>query len=275
MADCEPIAHQFMHLTVPEYAYMFGFLQADGHLAQGPGQKGRLTVEISARDIEILHEFRRLTPYYSSVIERTRSTNFAKTHTSAIWTLCALAARTRLNELGLPYGSKSKGITPPCVPFSSRDYVRGLIDADGSVGFTAQGWPFISLTTASEAIYLYFRFYAQHATGVQRTLKRNARDGIYNILYTKESAQKLAAQLYYSKCLSMKRKQAAADSLASWSRPVGIQRKPGRIEWTQEKDEILLAAPTIAHAAVKLGHTANACQARRWRLLHDVADRPN
>ena len=45
MAEREPTGHEFMDLTVPEYAYMFGFLQADGHLAKGTGQKGRLTVE--------------------------------------------------------------------------------------------------------------------------------------------------------------------------------------------------------------------------------------
>lgn len=43
MADCEPVAHQFMDLRVPEYAYMFGFLQADGNLYQGMGRKGCLT----------------------------------------------------------------------------------------------------------------------------------------------------------------------------------------------------------------------------------------
>lgn len=80
MAECEPIAHQFMDLTVPEYAYMFGFLQADGHLRQGVGQKGTLTVELNARVTELLRTFQKLTPYYSSITERTRSTNFAKTH---------------------------------------------------------------------------------------------------------------------------------------------------------------------------------------------------
>lgn len=102
MAECEPSAHQFMDLTVPEYAYMFGFLQADGHLAKGPGQKGRLTVEINARDIELLRAFQKLTPYYSSITERTRSTNVAETHRSATWCLCSLEARTLLNGLGLP-----------------------------------------------------------------------------------------------------------------------------------------------------------------------------
>ncbi|AKN68468.1 hypothetical protein QR97_00320 [Streptomyces sp. PBH53] len=58
--------------------------------------------------------------YYSSITERTRSTNFAKTHASATWTVCSLDARTTLNELGLPYGRKSKTIAPPNGPFSRR-----------------------------------------------------------------------------------------------------------------------------------------------------------
>ncbi|WP_324614335.1 hypothetical protein [Streptomyces kebangsaanensis] len=144
-----------MHLKAPEYAYMFGFLQADGHLHQGAGQKGRLNVELSARDIDLLRAFQELTPYSSSITERTRSTNFAETSHTAVWTLCSLEARTLLNELGLPYGRKSKTISPPRGEFSHRDYLRGVIDADGSVGYTGKGFPFVSLTTASTAIGTY------------------------------------------------------------------------------------------------------------------------
>ncbi|WP_323184659.1 hypothetical protein [Streptomyces sp. NBC_00199] len=146
MADCEPNARRFMDLTVPEYAYMFGFLQADGHLQQGVGQKGRLTVEISARDIHLLREFQRLTPYYSSITERTRSTNFTETHTSATWSMCSLDARTTLNELGLPYGRKSKTIAPPRGEFSHRDYLRGVVDAGKS---RRRSWPRTSITPAA------------------------------------------------------------------------------------------------------------------------------
>ncbi|MEU6141625.1 hypothetical protein ABZ848_14805 [Streptomyces sp. NPDC047081] len=113
MADCEPSVHQFMDLRVPEYAYMFGFLQADGHLSQQSRQRGRLTVGISARDIDLLRQFQKLTPYNSSISERTRSTNFAETAHTAVWSLCSLKARTKLNDLGLPYGRKSKTIAPP------------------------------------------------------------------------------------------------------------------------------------------------------------------
>ncbi|MGW1321850.1 hypothetical protein ACWD64_04940 [Streptomyces antibioticus] len=211
MAACEPTADRFMDLTVPEYAYMFGFLQADGHLRQGAGNKGRLSVEINVRDLDLLRAFQRLTPYNSSITERIRSTNFAERSHTAIWTLCSLEARTTINRLGLPYGRKSMTISPPECAFSRRDYPRGVVDADGSVGHTGQGWPFVSLTTASTALGSYLCFYAGKVTGAERGLKRNARDGIYNVLYTKENAQKLAADLSYDGCLSLNRKKAAAE----------------------------------------------------------------
>ncbi|MFC8241182.1 LAGLIDADG family homing endonuclease [Streptomyces chartreusis] len=264
-----------MDLKVPEYAYMFGFLQADGHLAKGAGQKGRLTVEITVRDIELLRKFQKLTPYYSSITERTRTTNFSKTHTSAVWSMCSLEARTKLNELGLPYGRKSTTIAPPDVEFSRCDYLRGILDADGSVGYTSQGFPFISLTTKSTEVAVYTSSYARENTGAERTLKRNARDGIYNILYTKENAQQLAAQVYYPGCLSLERKQIAADSLGRWVRPAEMERRTPRIQWTAEMDRILLAAPTIAHAAAELGYSPSPCQNRGWKLLHGVVPMPD
>ncbi|MFI9727957.1 hypothetical protein [Streptomyces sp. NPDC052092] len=170
MAAREPVAHRFMDLTIPEYAYMFGFLQADGHLSQQSGRRGRLTLEISSRDIDILHAFQGLTPYNSSITQRSRSTNVAETHTSAIWRLCSLEARTTLNALGLPYGRKSKTIAPPRGRFARRDYVRGIIDADGSVGFTSKGFPFVSLTTASTAIGHHVCAYLRAGAGDQRAV---------------------------------------------------------------------------------------------------------
>jgi len=270
MAACEPTAHQFMDLTVPEYAYMFGFLQADGHLAKGTGQKGRLTVEIGVRDIDLLHAFQQLTPYYSSMRKRTRATNFAHTHTSVTWTVCALAARTRLNEIGLPYGRKSQSIEPPQGPFPARDYVRGLIDADGSVGLTKTGLPFVAVTTASEPIGAYICSYARQVTGAERTLKRNTRDSIYNICYTKESAQKLATSLYYPGSLSLARKQAAASALSEWVRPADMRTAPPRRRWTEHEDQVLLRLSNSKEAASALGRTEKSCCIRLWRLQNGL-----
>ena len=274
MADCEPIANRFMDLTIPEYAYMFGFLQADGHLKQGPGRKGRLSVEINARDIDLLRTFQKLTPYYSSVTERTRSTNFAETSRSAVWSLCSLEARTIVNELGLPYGPKSKTITPPRGRLSRRDYLRGLIDADGSLGFTKQGLPFVSLTTASTEIGTYLCFFAREITGVERNITRNKRDDIYNVSYWKEQAQQLVGHLYYPGCLSLERKQKSADSLSAWTRPEGMKVMTHR-RWKPWEDRVLLEHNNAASAAEALGRTTQSCSLRLWRLRTGQVSMPN
>lgn len=264
----------FMDLTVPEYAYMFGFLQADGHLHQGTGQKGRLTAEVNVRDIDILRAFQKLTPYNSSISERIRSTNFAATHHSAIWTLCSLEARTRINELGLPYGRKSLTIAPPTSSFATRDYLRGLLDADGSVGLTGQGYPFVAFTTASIAIASYFCFAAGKINGAKRSLKRNARDAVFNILYIKEAAQALGAHLYYPGCLALERKRNAAETLAAWVRPADMRVAPDRRRWTAREDRVLLRLNDDAAAAKELERTEKSCYIRLWRLRTNKVPMP-
>ncbi|MEU8761111.1 hypothetical protein [Streptomyces sp. NPDC048659] len=273
--DLDAPTKPFMDLENPEYAYMFGFLQADGHLAQGLGKKGALTVELNARDLRILEEFQRLTPYNSFITERVRSTNFAERAHSATWALYALEARTAINDLGIPYGKKSRTIRPPRGEFSRPDYIRGLIDADGSLGFTGAGLPFVSLTTQSTAIGAYLCHYAKKVTGARRTITRNGRDGIYNVLYTTETAQQLAAHLYYPGCLALDRKRSAADALSTWTRPAEMKKRAPRIDWTPERDRVLLAAPTLAEAAAALRLSQSACQVRRWKLTHGIAPLPD
>jgi len=109
--------------------------------------------------------------------------------------MCMLAGRTRLLELGLPVGRKSAIIAPPAEPFSHSDYLRGIIDADGSVGFTAKGWPFISLVTASPAIATFTCAEILRVTGTMRTTRPNARDGVMNIMIATDSAVEFARWL--------------------------------------------------------------------------------
>jgi hypothetical protein len=256
----------FMDLEVPDYAYMFGFLQMDGHMAAGAGNRGRVSLEIAHADALILRRFQQLTPYPSSVRERTRATNFAESHHSATWTLCALEARNRLQELGLPYGKKSHSVRPPRVPLSRRDYVRGLIDADGSVGFTARELPFVALTSASTFIAAYLRLYARQTTGADRMLARNTRDRVYNVLYTREAAVELARDLYYPGALSLPRKHEAAIRVQEWKRPESMGKARLRRPWLPDEDRTLLRLGSPAAAAAALGRTVRSCSLRLWRL---------
>lgn len=267
MAEQDPsAAARFMDLQDPRYAYMFGFLQADGHLSQSTRDRGRLAVEINVRDVHILHEFKELTPYYSSITERVRSTNFSTRSHTAIWAVSSLEARSIINSLGIPYGKKSRTIKPPRVDFSRPDYLRGIIDADGSLGWTAQGFPFLALTSASTAIAAYLCHYTKKITGTERTITRTKRDDVYNICYYKETAQQLAAHLYYPGCLALEHKRANADSIAGWVRPPDMKVCPPRHRWTVPEDLRLLEIGDPAVAADELGRSESACRQRLWRL---------
>jgi hypothetical protein len=264
----------FMDLEKPEYAYMFGFLQMDGHMTAATRNRGRVELEISHQDAPLLRHFQELTPYPSSIRERTRKTNFSESHHSATWTLCALEARSRLAELGLPYGRKSRTIRPPRVPVSRRDYVRGLIDADGSVGFTAQGLPFIALTSASTLIAAYLCVFARETVGADRRPGRNARDDVHNVLFAREAAVELARHLYYPGALALARKNEAAKRVRAWSRSPGTGKPRTRRTWQPYEDRILLEAASSAAAAEKTGRTLQSCHMRLWRLRTGRVSRP-
>ncbi|WP_067488261.1 hypothetical protein [Actinomadura hibisca] len=246
-------------------AYLFAFLQTDGSYWKGGKNKGRITVELSAVDLDILQQFQRIVPYKSSIRFRSRRTNFAEEHATAIWSLHTGAARHALEALGLPSGRKAATVRPPDIPVSEPDYVRGLVDADGSVGFTARGYPFISFTTLSPALNAYFCDKVHEVTGVQRTVNPNKRDGIYNPLLTSEPAVEFTRWLYYEGCLALERKRARAREVAQWTRPEGMRRRTTRKRWTPEEDAVALNS-TIKEGARLLGRTEQSVQLRRWRL---------
>lgn len=158
--------------------------------------------------------------------------------------------------------------------FSRRDYLRGIIDADGSVGRTSQDLPFISLTTASAAVGAYLCRYAKEVTGARREIKPNARDKIYNVLYTKEAAVDLAGHLYYPGCLSLARKQAAAETLCSWERPAAMRVRPPSRRWKPWEDRILLDLGDAAASATELGRSEASCSVRLWRLKTGQVEMP-
>jgi hypothetical protein len=208
----------FFDLTRPDHAYMFGFLQCDGHLTESTRNRGRLSVELSIRDVDLLKRFQELVAHPSSITTRTRTTNFSRRHTSAIWTLCALEARRELIDLGLPVGRKSELVRPPSVEFSENDYLRGLADADGSVGVTSKGLPFVSLTTASEPLRDFFLSQCRDLPGQPRHVARTIRDCVFNPMATRECAVDLASRMYYDGCIALPRKLIAAQAVVAWVR---------------------------------------------------------
>ncbi|MBL1078524.1 hypothetical protein JK358_29375 [Nocardia sp. 2] len=256
-------------LTSPEVSYMVGLFQTDGTHSGSTAGKGRLTLEISIRDADLLPRLQRHLPCCSSIGSRVRDTNFKTAYVSQRLNVYDQDVRAFFEQCGVPTGKKSAEIRPPAAIYSRPDYLRGIIDGDGSIGFTAQGYPFISLVTASPYIAQHFCAEVRAVCGVTRTARRNKRDSAFNIMVTNTSAVALARWCYPSGCLAMRRKRIAARAVLEWQPPhSGFGRQ--QTAWTPEEDA-MLAGRSIKESAQLLGRTEQSVNLRRWRLRNSGA----
>jgi len=259
------MGHFIFDLTNPEMSYLMGFILADGHMEGDPEGKGRISVELSYRDRHLLEQFQAILPVYSSIGDRTRDTNFKDEYHSATWRVCNMDLRRALFDLGLPYGKKSRKVQPPDDPYIKRDFFRGIIDGDGSVGSTSNGIPFVSHGATSRGMADALLGYIHETIGIKKTCSPNKRDGAYNIAVFKELAQKLATDLYYPGCMALDRKRDAAQAIQSWVRPVAMRYRGPTNFWDDASDHVVLTN-SVADAARALNRTEASIRSRLWRL---------
>jgi hypothetical protein len=254
-----------LDLMNPVHAYLYGLIQTDGHLSQDTRNRGKLQIELNFKDAEILEQLASAIPFHTNISTRTRSTNFSSSLTSTILCVYAKEFRDELVSLGMMVGKKSEKICVPACEFSQADYFRGVIDGDGSLGFTANGFPFLSLCIASDGLAASYEAFTRHVTGKEKRLKRNSRDGVFNIVVFKEDAQSLAAALYYEGCIAISRKSRVALEIQAWVRPQEMRRVINKKFWDDAQDRHLLTH-TIEESALALQRTERSVKMRLWRL---------
>ena len=256
---------EILTIENPFYAYLFGLIQTDGHLYQNSRNRGRLSIELGKRDEELLLELQKRLPFNSSITQRTRKTNFSDEYASVVWNVFYKRFRDFLMENGIPCGRKSNIISKPVGKYSKADYFRGLIDGDGSLGLTANGFPYLSFITTSSVIADEYLSFLKSITNKEKTTTQNKRDNVFNIAIYKEDAQKVARILYYENCLALPRKIQKAKDVLNWQRPATMKKVENRKRWTEVEDKFILSN-SIKDAVTKLDRTRNSIEMRLWRL---------
>lgn len=260
---------KYLNLKLPEHSYFFGFSQADGTLRQHSRNRGYLEIELSEKDKEILEIFRKLFPFCSSIKTRIRETNFKQDYKSNSFRIFPKKFRDELSKLGFSPGKKFLNIFPPKCRFSERDYIRGLIDGDGSVGVTSRGYPFISISVKSKALKNYLCDVIEKITGEKKRISRNKRDNAYNIMLNREKAQNFIRYLYYPGCLTLKRKLKKAKEALKWKRPKNLIRIFKKF-WEPQEDEYILKH-SLEENCNYLKRTERSVKMRLWRLKNHKA----
>lgn len=217
-ADCRfPEEAHVFDLTREDHAYFYGLALADGHLQESDRNRGKLTIELKSTDSPILDAVASTLPWKSHRSNRSRVTNFGPLTVAAL-VYHSRGLRKQLIDLGFPVGKKSDICAPPTAPYHEGGFWRGFIDGDGSLGFIADGRPYLSLVTTSDGIAHAFLDLVQRVTGKIRTAGRNARDNAYNIMAYAEDTQALVSAMYWEGCLAIPRKLENARLIKGWTR---------------------------------------------------------
>lgn len=250
-------------LKIPEHAYFYGLMLTDGHLSETDRNRGKLSIELKAEDSDLIHKISKLFPVHCNVRTRIRSTNFQKDAKSVLAAWYSYELRTEMKQLGFPVGRKSDIIEKPIGNFCEVDFVRGLIDGDGSVCYSAAGLPVIGFTTKSEAMKNYFADFLVRAINHPTHITKNRRDNVYNFCINGIAAKLLYQQLYYPKCLCLERKRL--DSFLNYkpNKTVPNNRGPN---WTKTDDEYLLTHTIDESLKFFKNRSVSSVKTRLWRV---------
>jgi hypothetical protein len=252
-------------------SYMIGLFQTDGHMSCSERNRGKLSMELSIRDEDIIYKLADLIPHHVGIRKRMRH-NTVNNH-NYYGEFIGLSVSNKnfrrfFFESGIPYGKKSKILKPPLhlTNLSIADYVRGLYDGDGSLGLTNKGLPYMSFATDSDEMAKFLTDYISEITKKPlKNTKRNNRDNIYNIMITKEDAVIFSNEIYYEGCLSMIRKYNKSLEVKKWIRPSDMRFGAETKRWTKDQDEYI-QNHSVEESMEYLDRTEKSVKVRLQRL---------
>lgn len=227
-------------MNIEEKSYVFGLLMADGSIRLLKRNRGCVLIELAIKDSDIIYKLEKLIPS-SKVYTRKRDIKIGKYLYNDNETIkfCnfQLEFRKEMIDFGFPIENKTQNSCVPILDYSERDFWRGIIDGDGSLGYIEGNIPFISLVTKSDKLKdSYLNFLEKF--GINKSINKNKRDNIYNIIVKNEKSLKIVDFLYKESCCSLQRKYECYIEMMKWKRPEG-KRINNNIYWSIEEIDYL------------------------------------
>lgn len=242
--------------------YIYGLLLADGNLSLYTRNRGEVKLEVEEKDSDIIYKIQEDISE-GEVSKRVRDTNFKKNFSCISYSNHQKEFRDYLMSRGFPAGKKSEIACPPTDNYSDKEFWRGFIDGDGSIGFTGQGFPYVSLITKSEEIYKAYTKFLKERFGIVKVLNKNKRDNCYNITVKNEDAILVATYLYSNAEIYLDRKYNKYLELLSWKRI--LKKGSGKQSWTDEEIDYI-TTHNVEDSIKTLGRTEQSIKMKLYRL---------
>lgn len=199
-------------------AYLLGFTLSDGCIIEGTykGYSDALKFGVQKRDTDILEKIKKELSSKHKISLYKNGLHFCITNQTIV---------NDLKKLGIIY-RKSLHENIPSVPKRYiRDFIRGIIDGDGSISFDKEGrYPTLSVCGGKNTIsyiqnHFLFKFHIY-----SRIARRKKVQFIYYIAYRANSAKTLIDYLYNNSELHLQRKFR----LAQKSLKIKIKKRKNR-----------------------------------------------
>lgn len=204
----------------PNMAYLLGFILADGCIIKGSykGYSDALRFGVHKQDIDILKKIKQElgSQYKISLVKN-----------AAYFSINSQKIVNNLKALGISYRKslqKARYEKIPNVPIKYiRDFIRGIVDGDGSINFDKKNYPALSICGKKKIItFIKNHFFSKFNlySKITQAKKDGEQYNLFYIAYRCNSAQTLIKYLYNNanlylerkfqlakKCLSLKMKQ--------------------------------------------------------------------
>ncbi len=184
-------------------AYILGFILADGCIINGTykGYSDSLKFGVQCRDIDILEKIK---------LELSSNHKISKGNNAAHFTITSQKIVDDLKRLGIKY-RKSLNENVPKVPnVYNKDFIRGVVDGDGSIRFDNRNYPALSvyggINTITHIRAYFFRELGAYSTLTRLKYSEQCKAYLYSISYRSNTAKKLIIHLYNDSQIYLERK---------------------------------------------------------------------
>jgi len=183
-------------------AYILGFISADGNIAKitHNGCSDRLSFGQNKKDIDILRKIKQ-----ELSAEQTLSIGKKYVHFSVYSQIIV----DNLKELGVSYRKsfrKSPGKIPNIPQKYIRDFIRGIVDGDGSIHFDKRKYPTLSICGRKEVMTFIRNHFLSKFDIYSKVSKSKEKNNLFYIAYKCNSAKTLINYLYKNANLYLERK---------------------------------------------------------------------
>ncbi|MFH1643442.1 MAG: hypothetical protein ABH967_02310 [Patescibacteria group bacterium] len=186
----------------PNMAYILGFISSDGCIVKGThkGYSDSLKFGVQQKDIDILKKIKK---------EFSSKHKISLVKNASHISIASQKIVDDLKILGISYRKSLRENVPKIPKKYIRDFIRGLIDGDGSICFDKREYPTLSLCGGEKIVTFvknhFFSEFNIHSK-ISQAKKNGKKYNLFYITYRANSAKTLIEYLYDHADLYLERK---------------------------------------------------------------------